>query len=219
MRTDSLIHRSRLIAVIAAGLALAGLGCRQDMHDQPKLEPLEWSAFFPDGRGSRQAPAHTIARGTLPNSSPLFTGVEDNGEFVSALPVQLSAELLDRGEERFNIYCTPCHDRAGGGRGMIVERGFRQPPSYHEDRLLEMPVGYLFDVITNGYGQMSGYSAQIKPADRWAITAWIRVLQKSQNVDRTELTGDELRLVADGAVVVAEDETHANDSHAAEEAH
>jgi mono/diheme cytochrome c family protein len=188
---------------VAANLGLAvcvlfSLGCRQDMHDQAKYEPLEASTLFEDGSSSRQFPAHTVSRNGRGVSSVENTGVTSNGQFAQNLPVALDEALLTRGEERYNIYCSPCHDRVGTGRGMIVQRGFVQPPSYHDDRLREMPVGYFYDVISNGYGQMSGYKAQIKPDDRWAIAAWIRVLQRSQSVQITSLSSEQQGFVAEG---------------------
>jgi mono/diheme cytochrome c family protein len=170
---------ARLAVVLASVAVLAG--CRQDMHDQAKLEPLEAAAFFADGAAARPLPPNTVARGQLREDRPFYTGFVADRVWVEELPVELTPELLARGRERFTVYCTPCHDRTGSGRGMIVQRGFKQPPSYHQERLRQVPIGYFFDVISNGFGAMSSYAAQVKPADRWAIAAWVRVLQRSQH--------------------------------------
>ncbi len=167
----------RLLAL--ALLAAAGAACRQDMHDQPKMKPLRPSVMFADGRSARPLVVGTVARGSLREDQAYFAGRSGSG-FVSELPVKVTPELLQRGQERFAIFCSPCHGRTGGGDGMVVQRGFKAPPSYHTDRLRAMPVGYLFDVATNGFGAMAGYAAQVPPADRWAIVAYVRVLQYSQ---------------------------------------
>lgn len=178
------IESKRLVLAL---LVLAVVGCRQDMHDQAKYEPLEASKFFENGASSRPFPPHTVARGQLHDDRAFYTGYVADRVWVEELPLPLTAQLLERGQERFGIYCTPCHDRTGSGRGMIVQRGFKQPPSYHQERLRQMPIGYFFDVMTNGFGAMSSYAAQIKPEDRWAIAAYIRVLQRSQYAPEDEL--------------------------------
>lgn len=172
-------NRFQLGVVVLSVAALAA--CRQDMHDQPKYIPLRPTTFFADGRSARQLPDNTVARGHLNEDSAYFTGRDASGKLVTELPVPLTKELLLRGQNRFNVYCTPCHDQTGSGNGMVVQRGFRRPPSYHIDRLREMPVGHFYDVITNGLGAMQDYSAQVQPADRWAIAAYIRALQLSQH--------------------------------------
>ncbi len=174
-----------LLAATALGAALAG--CRQDMHDQPKLKPLAKSDFFADGQASRTPPADTVARGFLRADKALYTGSE-GGDFVSAFPLKVDRQVLKRGEERFDIFCSPCHDRLGSGRGMIVRRGYKQPPSFHDDRLRQAKPGYLFDVITNGFNVMPSYASQIPPEDRWAIVAYIRALQLSQNEHLSDLS-------------------------------
>jgi len=151
--------------VILALAALAG-ACRQDMHDQPKYRPLRPSTFFRDGRASRPLVPNTVARG-------------QPGEVSAPPPVTVA--LLRRGQERFDIYCSPCHDRVGTGKGMIVQRGFKPPPSLHIDRLRQVPDAHLFDVITDGFGAMPSYAAQVPADDRWAITRYVRALQLSQN--------------------------------------
>jgi mono/diheme cytochrome c family protein len=170
--------RRKLLALVAVTLAAAG--CRQDMHDTPRYEPFEASAFFDDGRASRHAPAGTVARGSLREDEALYTG-RAHGQFVEAVPFALSHEDLRRGQERFTIYCTPCHGELGDGNGMVVQRGMRQAASYHQDRLRQEPIGYFFDVITNGFGAMQGYAEQVPVRDRWLIAAYVRALQLSQN--------------------------------------
>lgn len=154
--------------------------CRQDMHDQAKFEPLEQSTFFGDDRSSRAPVEGTVARGQLRDDDRLFRG-RIGTEFITGIPVPVNDRLLLRGQQRFNIYCAPCHDTTGSGNGMIVQRGFKRPPSYHIDRLRQAPDGYLYDVISNGFGAMAGYADQIPVNDRWAITAYIRALQLSQH--------------------------------------
>ncbi|HLY17116.1 MAG TPA: cytochrome c [Bryobacteraceae bacterium] len=166
-------------------------GCRQDMQDQPKYIPLRPSSFFADGRSERPLVEGTVARGHLEADTVFYTGKAD-GKPVAAFPFPVTREVLDRGQERFNIYCSPCHDRMGTGRGMIVRRGFTHPPppSYHIDRLRQAPDGYIFDVITNGLGAMPDYAAQIPPADRWAIVAYVRALQLSQHASVNDVPPD-----------------------------
>lgn len=160
-------------------LALLAAGCRQDMHDTPRYEPLEASTFFADGRASRTLVANTVPRGQLREDRHLYEGIVD-GKPAETFPMPVTAEMMARGQERFNVFCSPCHGRTGEGDGMIVQRGFRRPPSYQEDRLRNAPVGYFFDVMTHGFGAMQDYSAQVPVADRWAIAAYIRALQFSQ---------------------------------------
>ena len=155
-------------------------GCRQDMQDQPKYIPLRPSTFFGDGRSERPVIAGTVARGQLNEDALFYTGKGSDGKFVDEFPFPVTKDTVLRGQQRFTIYCTPCHDRNGNGLGMVVRRGFRHPPSYHIDRLRQVPNGYIFDVITNGFGAMPTYAAQIQPADRWAIVSYIRALQTSQ---------------------------------------
>jgi mono/diheme cytochrome c family protein len=164
-----------LLIVVCAALA----GCRQDMHDAPRYEPLEASTFFGDGRGSRTLVANTVARGTLREDEHLYAGKID-GQLADTFPMPVTADVMARGRERFGVFCSPCHGRTGQGNGMVVQRGFRAPPSYHEERLRNAPVGYFFDVMTHGFGAMPDYAAQVPVADRWAIAAYIRALQFSQ---------------------------------------
>ncbi|MGE3541219.1 MAG: cytochrome c [Candidatus Tectimicrobiota bacterium] len=173
--------------VVLALLVLAG--CRQDMHDQARYEPLEKNEFFADGRASRPLVPGTVARGQLHTDTHLYTG-KVHGQLVDTLPFPVSRTLLERGQERYNIFCAPCHDRAGSGAGMIVRRGFRHPPSLHIDRLREAPIGHFFDVMSNGFGAMADYAAQIPVPDRWAIAAYVRALQLSQRAALADVPAD-----------------------------
>jgi hypothetical protein len=155
-------------------------GCRLDMHIQPKYLPYEPTTFFADGRSERQPVPGTVARGQLRLDDLLFTGTE-NGAESNRFPFPITKADLDRGRERFNIYCTPCHDYTGSGNGMIVQRGFPHPPSFHTDRLRQAPVGHFFGVMTNGFGAMYSYADRVDVGDRWRIAAYIRVLQLSRN--------------------------------------
>ena len=182
--------------MLASGIAVSLLllaGCRQDMHDQPKLEPYETSTFFADGQASRLPIPGTVARGWLRDDAHLYRGVGADGGFAQTLPMELTRELVERGRERFDIFCSPCHGRTGDGQGMIVRRGFKQPSSLHHERLREMPYGYFFDVITNGFGQMSSYAVQVPVADRWAIAAYIKALQGSRHTTVEALSSEEQR--------------------------
>jgi hypothetical protein len=169
--------------VIRSAVALTALAllsaCRLDMHDQPRFKPLRMSDFYADKRSSRPLVPGTVARGELHENSYLYSGMV-NGQPGNYMPFPVTREVLERGRERFNIYCSPCHARTGDGNGMIVQRGYRRPPSYHIDRLRQAPLGHFFDVITNGFGAMPDYAAQVPVRDRWAIIAYIRALQLSQ---------------------------------------
>jgi len=174
-------------------LLIALTSCRQQMADQPKYLPLEASPFFSDGRSARPLPEGTVARGHLNADERLYAG-KSSGELVNTIPVPLTRELVERGQQRFNIYCSPCHGETGDGQGIVVLRGFRRgPPSYHIDRLREAPIGHFFDVITNGFGAMQDYSAQISPRDRWAIAAYVRALQVSQRATMANVPESERR--------------------------
>ena len=152
--------------------------CRQDMHDQPNYQPLEASAFFGDAQASRPIVEGTVARGHLNEDALLHTGKVDGNEAL-LFPFTVNEEVMARGQQRFNIYCSPCHGQTGMGDGMVVRRGFRRPPAFTEQRLLDAAPGHFFDVISNGFGAMSDYAMQIKAADRWAIVAYVRALQLS----------------------------------------
>src|SRR5437868_10174181 len=154
-------------------------GCRLDMHVQPRMNPLAKSDFFADQRSARPLVPGTVARGDLRADTYFYTGKigDTPGDFM---PFPVSQEVLARGQERFNIYCAPCHSRVGDGNGVIPQRGYRHPPSYHIERLRKAPLGYFFDVMTNGFGAMPDYASQVPPRDRWCIVAYIRALQLSQ---------------------------------------
>jgi mono/diheme cytochrome c family protein len=171
------------------GLACLAAACRQDMHDAPSYDPLQASPFFANGAASRTLVANTVARGQLREDAHFYTG-RVNGQLATAFPMPVTADVMARGQERFNVFCSPCHGRTGVGDGMIVRRGFRQPPSYHEERLRNAPPGYFFDVMTNGFGAMQDYAAQVPPADRWAIAAYIRALQLSQSATVADVLAD-----------------------------
>jgi len=168
-------------------LALIAGGCRQDMHDQPVVEPFEASVLFHDGAGSRQLPEGTVARGLLRDDRELYFGLTSDDTVVTRLPLAVTRELLDRGRSRYDAFCSPCHGRTGDGLGMVVRRGFKQPSSFHDERLRQQPVGYFYTVISNGFGDMSSYAAQIRPEDRWAVVAYLRTLQWSRSTPLTAL--------------------------------
>jgi len=175
---------------LAPALALFVIvACRQDMHDAPSYDPLQATTFFTNGSASRLPVANTVARGQLREDTHLNTGKVD-GQLVNEFPMPVTAQVMARGQERFTVFCSPCHGATGEGNGMIVQRGFRKPPSYHEERLRNAPVGYFFDVMTHGFGAMQDYSAQIPVADRWAIAAYIRALQFSQNARVSDVPAD-----------------------------
>jgi cytochrome c553 len=173
-------YRARLAThAVVILLACGSAACRQDMHDAPRYEPLEASPFFADGRASRTLVANTVPRGMLREDELLYTGKID-GKPADLFPMAVTQSVMERGAERFKVFCAPCHGATGEGNGMIVQRGFRQPPSYHEQRLIDAPAGYFFDVMTNGFGAMQDYAAQVPVADRWAIAAYIRALQTAR---------------------------------------
>ena len=182
----------RLIsAIMAAGACVVLSGCeiRKAMYDQPKYQALQQSDFFGDERSARPLIEGTVARDHLRADRHFYEGVVD-GKPAEVFPFEMTKADLERGRERYNIHCSPCHDQSGSGNGMIVKRGFKQPPSYHSDRLRASPPGYFFDVTTRGFGQMNGYAGQIKPDDRWRIAAYIRVLQLSQHATSDDVPAD-----------------------------
>jgi mono/diheme cytochrome c family protein len=176
------------------GLALLAIlpaltsGCREDMQDQPRFKPLAENRFYADLRSARQPVEGTVARGDVREDTYFYTGMvgQNPGDYM---PFPVTQEVLDRGRERFNIYCAPCHSRLGDGNGMIPQRGFRHPPSYHEERLRKAPLGYFFYVMTTGFGAMPDYAEQITPRDRWCIVAYIRALQLSQDATQADVAG------------------------------
>jgi mono/diheme cytochrome c family protein len=181
--------------LFAFGMGLAGCGSlRQDMANQPRDNPLSPSSFFPDGRSARPIVENTVMRGSLA-SDALMVPKDSN-----AFPLPLTRELLERGQERYAIFCQPCHGIEGDGQGMVAMRGMKHPPSFHQERLRAEPNGYIYDVVTNGFGAMYGYSSQIPPLDRWAILAYVRALQLSRNAPVGELpAGLREKLLAGGA--------------------
>lgn len=188
MRAHAGTRMSGLVCAVVAAVVLAG--CRQDMHDQPKYKGFRSSTLFDDGRSVRPLVPGTVARGHLNDDELLFTG-KVNGNFATEFPFPVTRAVLERGQERYNIYCSPCHDRVGTGQGMIVQRGYKQPPTFHQDRLRQQAPGYFFHVISNGFGVMPDYAAQIPVNDRWAIVAYIRALQLSQHASVGDLAASE----------------------------
>jgi hypothetical protein len=162
------------------------IGCRQDMHDEPKFFPQRGTSFYADGRSVRPQVENTVARNQLHEDTYFYTGLA-NGKEGDGLPFPVTMQVLERGQERYNIYCTPCHSRVGNGAGMIVQRGYAPAGNFHTTRLETAPLGHFFHVISNGYGAMPDYSAQIVPADRWAIVAYIKALQLSQKATQADV--------------------------------
>jgi mono/diheme cytochrome c family protein len=206
--TFTALNRSHALffTAIAAVVTFSGCGVRYDMQDQPRYKAYKESSFFADKRASRDMPDGTVARGQLHENKAFYTGKIDNPDLNAAaptsvgptgntvvssfpndideFPVPVTKELVDRGQERYNIYCIVCHGPNGNADGMVVRRGFSPPPTYHDDRLRNAPVGHFFDVITNGWGKMNSYAAAVQPADRWAIIAYIRALQAGQSPEQ-----------------------------------
>lgn len=178
------------MAVVAAAW-LVTAGCRQDMHDQPRYDPMEESALFADRMASRLPIEGTVARGQLREDVRFYTGRNEAGELVAALPLALDRELVLRGQNRYDAFCAACHGALGDGDGMVVRRGFRRPASFHEPRVREQPIGYYYDVISEGFGVMPRYSDRIPPRDRWAIAAYLRALQLSHRAPLAELPEEE----------------------------
>lgn len=194
------------VLALLATTALVAAGCRQDMHDTPRYEAFEASASFSDGRASRTAPVGTVARGWLRDDEALYTG-KVAGQIVDQFPFAIAHADLRRGQQRFNIYCTPCHGKLGDGNGMVVQRGLRQAASYHQDRLRQERLGYFYDVITNGFGAMQGYAEQIPVRDRWLIVAYVRALQLSQHASVNDVPAAR-RADLDAAPAAATAERH-----------
>lgn len=204
MSPQNLSTRLGLISCVLASALLAG-ACRQDMHDQPKKKPQAASAFFKDGKAARNLVAGTIPHGPsdayhandnrwLQEDEHFYTG-KVGGKPAENFPMPITAELIARGQQRFAVNCTPCHGMLGDGNGAVVARGMKRPPSYHIERLQNSPPGYFYDVITNGFGTMYDLADRVKPEDRWAIVAYVRALQMSQNMKLDDLSKDEQALV------------------------
>jgi mono/diheme cytochrome c family protein len=176
------LHRHARPLAALAGIALAAwlAACGPNMYDQPRHEPEEQSDFFPDGQASRPRVPDTVARGRARTDDYYYTGKVD-GTPVAAFPTPVTKAMIERGHERYDIYCSVCHGLTGYGDGMIVQRGFPHPPSFHTEALRNAPIGHFYDVITNGYGVMYPYASRVSPDDRWAIAAYIRALQLSQD--------------------------------------
>jgi len=187
----------QLLFLLFAFCFLLFAGCHQKMANQPRYDPLEASDFFTDGMSARPRIAGTVARGELVTNEFFSTG-KMGGQDGNGFPIPVDAALLDRGNERFNIYCTPCHGRLGDGKGMIPSRGYRHPPTFHSDALRNQPTGHFFDVMTNGFGAMPQYGTIIPPRDRWAIIAYIRALQLSQNATAADVPANERVILSRG---------------------
>lgn len=179
-----------LFMSLFVALLLSGCSWQQQMAFQPRYDPLEKSEFFDDGLSARQMVPNTVARGQLQDDEHLYSG-RVNGEIAETFPFAITQEVLERGQERYNIYCAPCHSQTGDGNGMIVQRGFPAPTSFHTQRLREAAPGYYFDVMTNGFGVMYNYASRVKPEDRWAIAAYIQALQLSQNATLDDVPAEE----------------------------
>ena len=176
--------------MLASVALLLLAGCREDMQNQPYYRPLRENDFYADKRSARPLVEGTVARGYLRADTYFYTGKigSNDGDYM---PFPVTADVMARGQQRYNIYCTPCHSEVGDGNGMIVQRGYKRPPSYHSERLRKAPIGYFFDVMTNGFGAMPDYAEQITPRDRWAIAAYIRALQLSQGATRADVPSGE----------------------------
>ena len=184
------------LCLLLSGLAVAG--CRRDMFIQPKSDPLAASHFFSDGADSRPLPPHTVARGDGENDRVFYTGMAGTN-LVTTFPFPITRAILERGRQRFEINCAPCHGETGEGNGIVVQRGFPAPPSYHIDRLRDAPVGHFFDVMTHGYGAMYPQAERVTPEDRWAIAAYIRALQLSRHASLADVPPDEIAKLTGGA--------------------
>ncbi len=183
--TGNRVYRTAgVLAMTAAATLLAG--CRQDMHNQPKFYPQRGTSFFADSRSARPQVENTVARNQLHANTYFYTGVV-NGKEGDGMPLPVTEELLQRGQEKYNVFCTPCHSRVGNGAGMIVQRGYRPAGNFHTDRLRNAPLGHLYSVIANGYGAMPEYGSQVGAEDRWAIVAYVRALQLSQNARASDV--------------------------------
>jgi len=189
--------RNSLVAVI---LMIAIIGCYRgrpsedppihlnpNMDSQPKYEAQEQSNFFTDGATMRLPVPGTVAWGELHEDDAYFRGRNVDGKLIQTMPVEITMDLLRRGQQRYNIYCAPCHDQTGAGQGIVIKKGYLPPPSLHIDRLRNAPDGHFFDVISNGIRNMPAYNHQIPVADRWAIIAYIRALQRSQNAAKSDI--------------------------------
>ncbi|MEO6590386.1 MAG: cytochrome c [Pyrinomonadaceae bacterium] len=229
-------HKFLWVAVI--GLTILGLGCRYDMQDQPRYKAFKQSDFFSDKKAMRNLPEGTVARGMLHEDKAFYMGKKENlgnapaapaatatdasgntvvttfPDAIEEFPVPITDQLVERGEQRYRIFCIVCHGPVGNGDGMIVRRGYPKPPTYNDDRLRNAPVGHFFDVISNGWGKMNSYGSQIPAADRWAIVAYIRTLQISQNPNGNMTMNSSKEAVAPNTNMTAATPTPANSANA-----
>ena len=194
------------------GLCLLALWGCDNMRDDNRYKPYEESSFFKNQSLHRDPLEGTVARGQLRSNDHLYRGKLDN-KTAETFPFEVTPQVLKRGEERYNIYCSVCHDRLGYGQGMVVQRGFKTPPAFHEERLQKAPVGYFFEVMTQGFGEMAPYAAEVTPEDRWAIAAWIRTLQESQNVPSSEIPASILKQLEEGHTPQTDKGTTAHAKH------
>lgn len=211
-RTGVHSHSLRRLALAGATLSLFGLaGCHNDMWIQPKMKPQFQSDFFPDQQANRPLVAHSVARSQYWTDSERYTGYSDDQKIATTFPFKITVDDIKRGQNRFNIYCAPCHGQLGNGQGMIAQRGFalRRPVgNYHTEKLQKAPVGHFYDVITNGFGTMYSYASRIEPDDRWRIAAYIKALQRSQaakpaDVDPSKVSPEVLNLINSASPVPA----------------
>ncbi len=194
---NSVQKLGQFAGLLALGSVSLLAGCRQDMHDQPKFVPQRGTTLYADGRSARPQVENTVGRGQLHEDTYFYTGLS-NGVEGNSYPFPVTMEVLQRGQERYNVYCTPCHSRVGNGAGMIVQRGYRPAGDFHTDRLRNAPLGHFFAVMSNGYGAMPDYSAQLTPEDRWAVVAYIRALQLSQNATAADVaSGQQAKPLSD----------------------
>lgn len=180
----------KAMAILSLASVAVLAGCRQDMHDQPKFYPQRGTTFYADGRSVRPQVENTVGRSQLHEDTYFYTGMA-NGQEGTTMPFPVTLEVLERGQERYNIYCAACHSRVGNGVGMIVQRGYSKAANFHTFRMQAAPLGHFFSVISNGYGAMPDYSAQLTPADRWAVVAYIKALQLSQNATQSDIPAGE----------------------------
>jgi mono/diheme cytochrome c family protein len=205
--------KTRFTSTLGLGLALLAVAGCADMKDQARYEPLEESNFFYDGRAARPLVEGTVPRGHLREDDAFYRGLDADGNFVARIPVAVDQAMLARGQNRYEIFCAPCHAKVGDGMGMIVQRGYKEAASYHTDRMRAIEDGYIYDVITNGFNQMQGYASQVKPADRWAIVAYIRALQLSRMGDIAEIDGEARTALEHGDEYDPHASTHEGDEH------
>lgn len=213
LRTESRSLAALGTAAVIAFAAIVLTSCRQDMHNQTKMKPYRSSRFFADGQGSRLPVADTVARGQLRENQLYYTGQTADGEMVAEIPMPVTRQVLERGQQRFDIYCAPCHGRTGEGQGMVVRRGYKRPASLHDPRLVASPAGYFYDVMTNGFSVMPSYASQITPEDRWAIVAYLRALQLSQSARLADLPAEDRQAIEHPAPAAAATPEHAAEGH------